>query len=588
MDSLERKDAGNIQRCVTSGSNTLPPLVPTGCSSRRTVCRVVRWFGETWLFINRRVLSLGKTVCYAFGCLAVVSLLSSCSYLKHTVVQANYSMIQNSDPSQTNLKHLLDRETFFVIGKTLDEFGSYSEMSLAVAAYSNKYKVNERVNTMFSRGADTHFGLNLPEGVYDLLVYADINGDDLFDQTEIVGERELVLSKTLYPELVVRQIDIPLAAKKLSTRAEVISLPAGFEETQSLFYPSGTIRALSDPLFDENMSSLGMYDPASFLEHAPTMFYALEEDEVHKIPVVFVHGINGSTRSFEPIISRLNRDRYRPWFFYYPSGGDLDQLADLFYNLFLSGEVISLGEMPLIVVAHSMGGIVVREAINKYKGRDDENRLELFVTIASPLGGHSGAASGEKHGLIVLPAWRDLNPNNRFIQQLYQKPLPLFVNHQLFYGYKNSDTLKLGENSDGVVLLSSQLHSEAQEQASQTFGFNSGHVDILTDEKMITRLLELMGGVDSNFSEQSMGVLVNGGFDVQLSDDYSPITKHLIRYAGKYLVLLIHGRIESILPQQEHFVLAAKGKVPATTDFEREFIMFMKESPDLVDSVLKN
>ena len=531
---------------------------------------------------------MDKTVFYACGCLAVVSFLSSCTYLKHTVVQANYSMIQNSDPSHTNLKHMLDRETFFVIGKTLDEFGRYAEVSLAVAAYSDKYKTNERVDTMFSRGAGTHFGLNLPEGVYDLLVYADINGDDHFDQTEIVGEIELPLSKALYPDLIVRQIDIPLTAKKQPARFEVISLPTDFEAAQSLFYPSGTIRSLSDPLFDENMSSLGMYDPASFLEHAPTMFYALEEDEVHKIPVVFVHGIDGSARSFEPIISRLNRDRYRPWFFYYPSGGDLDQLADFFYNIFLAGEVIPLEDMPLIVVAHSLGGIVVREAINKYKGREEENRLELFVTIASPLGGHSAAASGEKHGLIVLPAWRDLNPDNRFIQQLYRKPLPAFVNHQLFYAYKNSDTLKLGENSDGVVMLSSQLHPEAQKQASETFGFDRGHVDILTDEKMISRLLGQMGAVDSIFSDESMAALVNGGFDVLLSDNYSPTTKHLIRYAGKYLVQLIHGRIESILPQQEHFVQAARGKVPATTNFENEFIMFMREYPNLVDGALNN
>ncbi len=41
----------------------------------------------------------------------------------------------------------------------------------------------------------------------------------------------------------------------------------------------------------------------------------------------------------------------------------------------------------------------------------------------------------------------------------------------------------LPENSDGVVPLSSQLHPEAQEQANQTFGFDSGHVDILADEQ---------------------------------------------------------------------------------------------------------
>jgi pimeloyl-ACP methyl ester carboxylesterase len=518
--------------------------------------------------------------------LAVFFMLSSCTYLKHTAAQANYSQIQNAEPSQKNLKHMLDREKFFVIGKTLDEFSRYADLSLAIAAYSDKYKLNERVDTMFSKGAGTHFGLNLPEGTYVLQVYADINGDKVFDQNEIVGERSITLSKTVYPELIVSQFDITLTAELLSARSDKFLLPAGFDAVQSLFYPSGAIRDLSDLLFDENMSTLGMYDPASFLDNAPTMFYALEEDEAHKIPVVFVHGIAGNPRSFDAIINHLDLNRYKPWFFYYPSGGDLDQFADLFYNLFLAGEVITLGNMPLIVVAHSMGGLVVREAVNKYKGRGDENKIELFVTIASPLGGHPAAANGEKNGLIVLPAWRDLNPESRFIKQLYRKTLPEFVDHQLFYAYRNSDTLKFGENSDGVVPLSSQLQLQAQEQASQTFGFDSSHVDILSDEGMIARLLNVMGKVESIFSEESMAILDDGGIDVQLNDDYSPTTKHLIQYAGKYLVLLIHGRIEPMRLHQEHFILAVQGKVTATTDLEKEFIMFLKEYPQLVDDVL--
>jgi len=35
---------------------------------------------------------------------------------------------------------------------------------------------------------------------------------------------------------------------------------------KSLFYPAGTIRVLDDPIFDENIATLGMYDPASFME----------------------------------------------------------------------------------------------------------------------------------------------------------------------------------------------------------------------------------------------------------------------------------------------------------------------------------
>lgn len=58
------------------------------------------------------------------------------------------------------------------------------------------------------------------------------------------------------------------------------------------------------------------------------MFYALEEDIGYKIPVIFVHGINGSPREFAEIVKYLDRRLYRPWFFYYPSGNDLGQLSE--------------------------------------------------------------------------------------------------------------------------------------------------------------------------------------------------------------------------------------------------------------------
>jgi pimeloyl-ACP methyl ester carboxylesterase len=332
---------------------------------------------------------------------------------------------------------------------------------------------------------------------------------------------------------------------------------------------------------------MGMYDPASFLEYAPTMFYALKEDVAHKTPVIFVHGIGGSSREFKTIIENMDKDRYKAWFFYYPSGGDLDQLADLFYNIFLSGAVIPRMDMPMIVVAHSMGGLIAREAFNKYQGKATENKVKLFVSIASPFGGHPAAALGEKHGLIVLPSWKDLNPTSQFIKELYRKPLPEFVNHQLFYAYNNSSVLKLGENSDGVVPLLSQLNPEAQRQSYNQFGFNSSHVGILENKEMIHHLLENMVGVKNIFPESHIKLLNNGGFDVKLTDDYSPLSQHLIGYAGKYIIMLVNETIKPINPQQANFIQAIQGKIPATQDAERDFIKFMREYPQVVNSFLE-
>lgn len=523
--------------------------------------------------------AMGKACIMGF---CLVMFLTSCTYMKYSSIQAEYARIQNADPSQVNLKHMLDKDTFFVYGKTIDTLGIYENTPMAIAAYSSKYKKNERVDTMLFVGSGTHFGLTLPEGDYTLLVYANTNKDLVFQPSEVVGTKKISLSLKSTSEKNLGQVNISLERSNLVAWADAIGMPKNAVEKQSIFFPSGTIRSLNDAIFDEKIATLGMYDPASFMEHAPTMFHALEENTAHKIPVIFVHGIGGSPRSFDAIIARMDLNRYKPWFFYYPSGGDLDQLADFFYDLFLSGKIIPLKDRPMIIVAHSMGGLVVREAINKYKGRESENRVELLVTIASPFGGHPAAAAGEKHGLIVLPAWRDLNPKSQFITNLYQKPLPTFMNHQLFYAFSNSSTLKTGDNSDGVVPLFSQLHPEAQKQSSEQFGFNSTHTGILKNEKMISHLLEKMDEVEDIFPASHMEILADGGLDIKLTDDYSPETQHLIHYAGKYLMLLVAGDIEPIHADQEHFIQAVRGERSDATTVETEFIQFMEEYSDLI------
>ncbi len=510
-------------------------------------------------------------------------LLFSCSHLKYAAIQAEYSRIQSAKPGQVNLKHMIDNETFFVIGKTIDELDRYSDLFLTIAAYSSKFKENERVDTMYYAAAGTHYGLNLPQGAYTLLVFADQDKNKILDQTEIIGRKTIELNETIAPEKGLVHVDIKLTAPKQIDWVESIPMPRIAEPKKSLFYPAGTIRSLADPIFDDNMATIGMYDPASFSEKVPTSFFALEEDLAFKIPVVFVHGIGGSSRAFQPIINRLDRKRYKPWFYYYPSGGDLEMLGTLFYKIFISGKVSHLYKMPMIIVAHSMGGLVVREALNKYKDgeKSGENTVGLFVSIATPFGGHPAAASGEKHGLIVLPSWRDVNPDSRFIRKLYRKPLPESLNHQLIYAYQNPDILKITENSDGVVPLSSQLYPIAQKQSQDQFGFNSSHTTILENEEMITYILERMDKVKNFFPEEYLKYLFLGGYDVDLGDRYSPIAKHYIRYYGKCAMAVMNGTLKTFYPEQENFFRVIRGEIPATTEVEKGWMKFMSEFPEI-------
>lgn len=505
----------------------------------------------------------------------------SCTHLKYASVQAEYARIQNAEPAQINAKHMIERDTFFVHGRCIDAAGQFDNVPKAIAAFSSRYRANERVDTMHFQVAGSHYGLNLPEGTYELIVFADIDRNGVFESSEVVGKRFVELDDMLVPQKVLGQIDVELTEPTTVDWSVAFDAPDTRERDESLFFPAGTLRSLDDSIFDRSFSTLGMYDPASFLEQAPTMFFALEEDLGYKIPVIFVHGISGSPRDFANLVEQLDRDRYKPWFFYYPSGGDLDQLAELFYQIFLSGKVYQSDGMPLIVVAHSMGGLIVREAINKYQGKPPENQIHLLVTLASPFGGHPAAASGEKHGLIVLPSWRNLNPASSFIANLFRKPLPPFVDHELIYAFRDPATIRLGENSDGIVPLSSQLDSRAQYQASEQFGFDNTHTGILDSDEVAAHILIRMDTVKNPFPESHLSVLRQGGYDVALSPDYTPVAAYAIRMYGKYLMALTDGTLTPVLPGETRFVEVVRGQRRPGNEVEKEWLSFVAEHPEL-------
>lgn len=520
--------------------------------------------------------------CFGLGILLLVSL-CSCNHLRYAAIQKSYARIQNSDPSQLNLKHMIDHQSYYVVGGTSDPGNRYESVDLAVVAYSDRFQEHERVDTMYFATVDTHFGLNVPEGDYDLLAVADVDRDGRFESSEVIGRQRVSLNPESAPQKVLSHLPLELGNAETVDWVEEFPVPAKPAVRKSLYYPGNSIRSLEDPIFDPGMATLGMYDPAAFLETAPILFYALEEDLAFTIPVIFVHGIGGTPRSFEPLLAELDRTRYRPWFFYYPSGGDLNQLAELFYRIFLSGKTVSPIKQPFIVVAHSMGGLVVREALNLYGGDEKENKVGLFISIATPFNGHAASAIGEQRGLIVLPAWRDLNPGNEFIKRLFRKPLPEFTRHHLVYAFHNDGLVKLGENSDGVVTLSSQLRLEAQEAATGQFGINNSHTGVLLDPALLENFREQLKTFPNRFPEDHLAILDQGGFPVPEDEEYDPLFRYMIETYGRYLVAMAQRRLEPIDSEQERFIKVSAGELAPSNKAERAWLRYYAAHRDHLD-----
>ncbi|MDP3479203.1 MAG: DUF413 domain-containing protein [Desulfoprunum sp.] len=508
--------------------------------------------------------------------LIVLILLPGCTYLHEAGKQANYAAQLRKDPKLRISKHLVDTEKFFVYGKITGDT-KIGEMPMAVVALSDTFQQNEIVDINHFSRIDSYYGLNLPVGNYRLLVVSDLDLNGFFDETEVIGSRQLLLSEKVTPGKVLGEFDLEVNKPRTYSGAPFpLQTPPAERLTESLFYPKGSIRSLDDPIFSPQMARLGMYESAAFLEVAPMMFYALGEAVGCKIPVIFVHGIDGSPREFKEIVEHLDRRFYNPLFFYYPSGNDLGQLSEFFYNIFLSGKVIPLDRTPTVIVAHSMGGLIVRDAMNRCKGEKKGAMVQRIITIASPMGGHPSARIGE-NAPLVLPAWRDINPDSTFIHCLYRRPLPESVGYHLFYAYGNDSSVKIGENSDGVVPMSSQLAPQAQNEAARQYGINDTHIGILKNPDLISQLLNIIYEVKPPYSKRLVEECNRGGFNVELSEDYSRMEKHFIRHYAFVFEALVSGKVAPENPPLEHFVKACRGEVPATTPAETAWIKYRKE-----------
>jgi uncharacterized protein YifE (UPF0438 family)/uncharacterized alpha/beta hydrolase family protein len=508
---------------------------------------------------------------------------TSCTYLKHASVQADYARLQKAEPSQRNVRHMIDRQNYAVIGKIQDPNGIYRRdtSTKAVAAFSNRFKENEIVEVMHDVGSGTHFGLDLPLGDYVILVFSDRDHNRVYESHEVIGKSQLSLSKQNYPSMVVTQHTIEIDNSSTIGWQPKIEVKETDVSQSSMFYPAGTIRELRDPIFSREISTLGLYDPAAFFEQVPTMFHALEEDVAYKIPVIFVYGIGGSPREFEVLVQQLDRSRFKPWFYHYASGGDLNQMAALFHEIFLSGNTIGTSElMPIVIVAHSMGGLVVRESLNLLdSGNSQLPRIE-FISLATPFGGHPAAQSTNDTGMMILPSWRDLNPDNEFIRQLYRKPLPDNVTHYLFYAFSNEDSIKLGDNSDGVVPLSSQLRAQAQQQSSRQIGLNVTHTGILTDPAAIAAVLETLSEVKTGFPDDHMRYFFQGGYDVEIGSVYTAHDQYYLRTYGRYMEALAKGEIEPIGLWQEELVPMLRGEAKPEFEPAKAWRKFIRDRSD--------
>jgi pimeloyl-ACP methyl ester carboxylesterase len=245
----------------------------------------------------------------------------------------------------------------------------------------------------------------------------------------------------------------------------------------------GTVSSLDDPLFSNRQGKKGLWEPFAFMEDGGTGIHFLEAYDPSRVPVLFVHGINGAPSDFSAVIGNIDRSRFQPWILSYPSGLRLSWLARGMFQ-FIEALHRQYGFKELHVVAHSMGGLVSRGCLNLCVQNDRCGYLRSFTTLSTPWDGVASAQSGVKWAPTVVPVWNDLSPDSDFVSTLFDTKSLDGVPHHLVFGFRQDNFLSSG-SSDGVIQLSSQLRDAAQEQAWTIRGYDEGHASILRSSAVI-------------------------------------------------------------------------------------------------------
>jgi pimeloyl-ACP methyl ester carboxylesterase len=347
------------------------------------------------------------------------------------------------------------------------------------------------------------FAFLVSPGEFRLAAFADSNHNRVHDPGEPVlpeqtpfrvgaGERRDSLALVIPGESLARSADVlPAIKSRTEDGQEDFSL--------GRFTVQGEVVALDDPRFGAASGKLGMWRFADFLFEIGPGIYFLEEHDPDRIPVLFVHGISGYPQSFSALIAGLDRDRFQPWFYFYPSGIHLDQIASHLTETLIAVRS-QTGFDELAVVAHSMGGLVARAAILQHATRARGGEIRVFVALSTPWGGSEAAERIDRAPRsYMVDSWLDMRPNSDFLRSLfYQDPdraharrLPEPVEFHMLFGFARR-TRSFGPSGDGVLSLASMARDEAVSEARSILPLDSDHVGILHHPRASGRLAAIL------------------------------------------------------------------------------------------------
>jgi len=355
-----------------------------------------------------------------------------------------------------------------------------------VTVFQDKHGVPELASAGRLLEDDFFLFLVPPGPGYFLVAFDDRNGDMAYTPGEAVGSCG-------HPQPRMLKVDTSrLYARCRITLLKRGKLPASFAgplaqpqtvRRQQVPLAAGEIADLGDARFSEQYGEMGLWAPFSYLKEIGAGVYFLEPYDPRKIPVLFIGGAGGYPQEWKYLVEHMDRGRFQPWFYLYPSGARLET-ASRALSMFMKSLHRRYPFVSVHVVAHSMGGLVARDFIVRHLRIMKHDYVSLFISFSTPWSGHEAAALGVKYSPAAIPSWIDLQTNSDFQKTIFAAPLPPAVRYYLLFGRKDDRGSVAGE-SDGTVSVASMLRREARDDALNIFGFDENHSSILRSPAVV-------------------------------------------------------------------------------------------------------
>jgi len=409
---------------------------------------------------------------------------------------------------------------------------------LVVAAYSNHRgkKAIAHYTILHDRG---EFELMVPKGDYYVFAYIDKNSNLIYDEGELAGQYGKPAMVAAPAGGVVPNINIvvPESSRPIDWRT---GDKIAAERPKKLYSRlAGAIVDLDDQRFSEEHGSQGFWTPNSFFRAFGGTILFLEKYDPQKIPVLFIHGAGGTPRGWKFFVDNIDRSRFQPWFFSYPSGARIRSMSHLLLWKLLNLQAKHKFD-TLYITAHSMGGLVARSFIQDHS--IEFPFVKLFISLATPWGGDRMAEYGVKQSPAVIPCWIDMQPEGDLIQSLYRRKMPDTVSFYMFFGHRGSRNPFLS-NNDGSITLSSILDRRSQAEAKMSYAFDEDHTSIISSKEVLAQYNTIINTFDA---EDRTSAHPSVGF-IKLNHTYNSPDKSKYSWAKILLRTMDEKQTETVV-----------------------------------------